>query len=394
MKKVFYFLVVSVFLISCNSVKKTQQSINNGNYDNAIAVAVKHLRKNKTKKSNQSYILMLEDAYKKAMQKNKEDIAALKSSENPSNLEAIFNLYLDLKQRQDLIKPLLPLPVYKHKRNAVFKFYDYSNKIETVRSKLSKYLYNGSLQKLKTAKSKNDFRVVYDDLSYLNEINPNYKKTDSLLNVAKFNGTNFVYVSMQNESEKVIPISLEKDLLDFDTYGLDDFWTTYHNQKQANINYNSHLTISIIQINISPEQVYEKETVKEKRVKDGWKYLVDAHGDYIKDSLGNNIKETIYKKVTCKFKEITQTKSVQVVGTILYRNYTTNETVETYPLSSEFTFEHHFAICVGNKAALDNKSLNLLGDYIPFPSNEQMIYDTGQDLKRRIKKIILKHPFN
>jgi hypothetical protein len=50
------FLLFTVFIfltISCSSVKNTQEAISNGNYDDAITIAVENLKRNKTKKRNQ-----------------------------------------------------------------------------------------------------------------------------------------------------------------------------------------------------------------------------------------------------------------------------------------------------------------------------------------------------
>lgn len=76
-KKIFIALILTVSF-SCSSVKKTQEAINYGNYDQAIQIAVNQLRDHKSKKGNQEYILLLEDAFKKATLKDTEHIAFLK----------------------------------------------------------------------------------------------------------------------------------------------------------------------------------------------------------------------------------------------------------------------------------------------------------------------------
>ena len=60
-KKQFLFLIIISTFIGCGGVKKTQEAINSGNYDAAIENAVKNLRSNKTKKSNQPYVFMLKE---------------------------------------------------------------------------------------------------------------------------------------------------------------------------------------------------------------------------------------------------------------------------------------------------------------------------------------------
>lgn len=217
-KKLLLFILSIVTIVSCSSIKKTQEAINYGNYDQAIQIAVKELRENKTKKSNQDYILMLEEAIEKATLKDIENITFLKKDGNPANFETIYNTYLNLKNRQELIKPLLPLPILDKGKNAKFSFTDYTNEILATKTKLSDYLYVNAKNLLKSSLNKEDYRSAFDDLNYLDKINPNFKDVRNLIEEAHFKGTNFVYVSLQNKSDKVIRMRLEDDLLNFDTY--------------------------------------------------------------------------------------------------------------------------------------------------------------------------------
>lgn len=389
MKKTLQLFSLIILLISCSSVKKTQQAINYGNYDEAINIALKNLRNNKTKKSNQSYVLMLEEAFSKAVSRDKEKIKFLKADSNPANFENIYNLYTLLNNRQENIKPLLPLPILNKGKNAKFHFEDYTSEILTYKNKLSLYLYNNAKNKLNSSPSKLEFRNIYNDLTYLNNINPNYKNTLSLLEEAHYKGTDFVYVTLKNKTNKVIPIRLEKDLLNFDTYKLNNLWTVYNTTKQPNQLYDYQLEINFRNINITPEELHEKVIIQEKQVKDGWKYLTDKQGNEIKDSLGNSIKVDKFKTIKSKVHKFSQFKSVQVVGQINYYNLNTNQLVKSFPLTSEFVFEHHYATFSGNKKAINKNNLSLLNYHrIPFPSNEQMIYDSGENLKKKIKAII------
>jgi hypothetical protein len=387
-------LIIVTSIAACSSVKKTQEAINYGNYNEAINISLKQLRNNKTKKSNQQYILLLEEAFEKATIKDLEYISFLKKDGNPANFEAIYNSYVNLKNRQEQIKPLLPLPIHSKKRNAQFLFSDYTNEILNAKNKLSEYLYTNAKQLINSSVNKLDYRSAFDDLTYLNKINPNYKDARNLIDEAHFKGTNFVFVSLQNKTRQVIPIRLEKDLLNFNTYNLNDLWTVYHTNKQAELVYDYEMEIIFRDIKISPEQLHEKETITQKQIVDRWKYLKDTNGNLVKDSLGNNIKVDNFKTISCKVKEITQFKSAQVIGQVRYFNLITNQIMESFPLASEFIFEHRYGTYRGDKKALDKKHLDLLNNkFVPFPSNEQMVYDCGEDLKNKIKSSILKNKF-
>lgn len=388
-------LTLSLLTMACSSVKKTQEAINIGDYDSAINIALEKLRDNKTKKGNQPYILMLEEAFTKATDRDVEHIKFLKKEGNPENFEKIYEAYEKLKHRQEVIKPILPLHIAESGRNAKFKLTNYNDEIISFKNKTSEYLYNKASNTLKTSSNKFDFRQAYDDFEYLHSINPNYKDVVQKMDEAHGLGIDYIMVSLYNDTEMVIPRRLEDDLLSFNTYGINDFWTVYQSNPQANITYDYAMDLAFKQINISPEQIKEREIIKEKQIKDGWKYATDNKGNKIKDSLGNYIKVDNFKTVRCVFYEFTQTKFIEVVGDVAFKHINSSQIINSYPLASGFKFEHRFATYKGDRRALDNSLLPLLDlRRVQFPSNEEMVYSAGEDLKQKLKQIISRHKFN
>ena len=391
MKKI-TLLFLSVIIVSCG-VKQTQSMLSNGDYDGAINRALEGLRTNKNSKGNQDYVYLLEEAFAKAKQRDLESLNLLIKENNPSNYERIFNLYTQLHNRQERIKPLLPLQLLKEGRNAIFPMDDYSDELISSKNNLSGFLY-ANAKKLLASKNKMDFRQAYDDLSYLDKLNPNYKDVRTLMDEAQFKGTDFVHVYTKNETNMVIPARLQDDLLDFSTYGINDKWTVYHNNKQKNITYDFGMIVNFRQINISPEQVKEKQFIKEKQIKDGFKTLLDNNGNVVKDSLGNPIKVDNMKTITVSIYEFTQFKSCQVTAKVDYIDFRTNQLIDAFPVTSEFIFDYIYANYNGDKRACEENYYQYFDRRaVPFPSNEQMVYDTGEDLKAKLKGIITNNKF-
>ena len=391
MKKI-TLLFLSLLIVSCG-VKQTQSMLSNGDYDGAINRALEGLRTNKNSKGNQDYVYLLEEAFAKAKQRDLESLNLLIKENNPSNYERIFNLYTQLHNRQERIKPLLPLQLLKEGRNAIFPMDDYSDELISSKNNLSGFLY-ANAKKLLASKNKMDFRQAYDDLSYLDKLNPNYKDVRTLMDEAQFKGTDFVHVYTKNETNMVIPARLQDDLLDFSTYGINDKWTVYHNNKQKGINYDFGMIVNFRQINISPEQVKEKQFIKEKQIKDGVKTLLDANGNVVKDSLGNPIKVDNMKTITVSIYEFTQFKSCQVTAKVDYIDFRTNQLIDAFPVTSEFIFDYIYANYNGDKRACEENYYQYFDRRaVPFPSNEQMVYDTGEDLKAKLKGIITNNKF-
>ena len=393
MKKQLLVILSFLVLISCSSIKNTQEAISTGNYDRAIDIAINNLKRNKTKKGNQPYVLMLEEAFVKATLRDLERISYLKKDQNPENLENIFVLYQNLKNRQERIKPLLPLSILSKGRNANFKFSNYNDEIIASKNKLSDYLYR-KVKIIFNTNNKLNYRTAYNDLEYIEKINPNFKDVRNLMTIAHNRGLDFVIVSMKNQTQKVIPKRLQQDLLNFDTYGLNDFWTVYHGNKDLNIKYDFGLELNLREIQVSPEQLREKEIIREKEVKDGFTYLLDDKGNQVLDKEGNKIKIDKMVRVRCELYQFTQLKSAKVIGQVKYVDLYSRQTIETYPIASEFIFQHIYANYRGDKRALESSYLDLIRlRTVPFPTSEQMIYDAGQDLKERLKLIITRNNF-
>lgn len=388
MRPLFTVIILAFIATSCSSVKKTETAINTGNFDQAIDIAIRNLSSDKDAKRKQDYVVLLEDAFAKAV---KEDLIALnrlQSDPNPATLESVYETLENMELRQSKIRPLLPLQIFRKKRTANFPMQDYSSKIIAARTQLSDYLLNKARTSLDVA-NKLEARAIFDDLDYLNSINPNYKDTRALINQALEKGTDYVLVTLRNETQQVIPQRLEEELLNFSTYGLNDKWTLYHNQKNNNLDYDYDLAINFRNINISPEQVFQKELQRETLVKDGFNYELDARGNVRKDSLGNDIKTDKFKKVRATIFQSTQQKEASIDANIFITNKVTGQVEDRFPLKSVYVFSYLYGSVNGDRRAVDNDYLQTLNPFaVPFPTNEEMIYDAGEDLKLRIKEVL------
>ncbi len=382
-------LILSLFiLISACGVKQTRSLLTSGDYDAAIQNAVEGLRSNKNAKGRQDYVYLLEEAFAKAKERDLNIVNNLTRENNPNGLEKIYNTYLLLNNRQELIRPLLPMRLLIENREAIFPFDTYGDQITNSKNALSKQLYDNALALIAT-KDKLTCRRAYDDLGYLNRINPGYKDTNKLMNDAREKGTDYVSVYLKNDTNMVIPNRLQNDMLDFSAFGINDFWTVYHSNRLKDVTYDYGMIVNFRAINISPEQNNEKQFVKEKQIKDGTKPLLDANGVQIKDQAGNPIRVDNFKTIKISIYEFRQFKSVQVTAKVDYINFKSKQLLDTFPLSSEFNFENVYATFNGDRLASDESYYPFFDRRaVPYPSNEQMIYDCGEDLKAKLKGII------
>lgn len=370
--------IVSGLIVSCNSVKRTEKTLLSGDYDKAIDMAVKQLQSGKQDKNYKSFVSLLGDAYQKAVEGDLVQINYLESLQNEEYADRIYQTYLGLRNRQQKIKPLLPL------HGAKFVMNDYTAQIIAYRDKVSAYHYaiaDGLMQR----GQKVDFRTAYDELVYVDQINPGYKDTRAKMEDAKYLGTDFVIISMHNQSHQFIPNGLMDQLMNFNPGNLNKKWTVFDVGANPKVNYDFAIDIDLEHVEVAPEQYYKERTIIEKQVVDGWTYLKDKRGEFVKDSLGNKIKTDNYITVRCEFTEHHQSKAAHLGANLYLTQLDNKRTLRDEPIESEIVFENHYATIRGDRRALEPHHLNLVnGRPLPFPTDDQMIYDAGEQLKGKI----------
>ena len=388
------FLLLSFFVVtSCSSVKRSQKLAAKGEYDKAIDLAVKKLQKNLRSKDADAHIGILVDAFKKATEDDLRQISFYKKEKSQVGIRETYFIYVNMEERQQKIRPLLPLH-YQNGRAAKLKMADYTNEIIAAKNNYVASLY-GQAEDFMRRNNKQDYRNAHHVLMQLNTISPNYKDVRNMLDEAHFKGTDFILVKLNNHTAQIIPSRLQDELLDFNTYGLNDLWTEYHGQRDRQINYDFGIDMNFKIIDILPERITEQIFTREASVKDGETTLRDRGGNIVRDSLGNPVKIDRMIDVKATVKITTQQKNVLVGGTVVYRDLSRKQQMQNFPLSTEFIFENIFATYRGDKRALTTEDLELIRNrFVPFPSNEQMVLDAGDDIKYQLKQILSKNKFN
>lgn len=74
-------------------------------------------------------------------------------------------------------------------------------------------------------------------------------------------------MSLPNDTNQLITDRLQSYLLDFNTYELDQKWTIFDSSNQKGVTFGYGLVLNFQQIEISPEQIKEKEFIKKTNKK-------------------------------------------------------------------------------------------------------------------------------
>lgn len=380
-RSIFYFLMALLFA-ACTSSETYMQR---GQYDAAINKAKRKLVK---KPSKESEAIVLERAFKKANQKDKDYINFLKKEGRPDNWDQIFSVYTRMKNRQNNIRSILPLRIASQNRNAEFEFVDYDNEIIHAKKRAAEYYYANGLRLLQSG-DKMNARKAYQEFQRVKKFYSSYKDVDQKLNEARASGTSYVIYQMVNKSIIPLPKGFEDELTKISLTDLNSQWVVYDVIPNNNINYDYTILVNMKNISVSPEGVKEGAFENTKEIEDGWQYVLDKRGNVQKDTAGNDMKVPKYKTITCRVVETKLYKRAVIAGSLDFIDNRTKQIIKTDPIMAESIFDYSFATAVGSIEALKPEHRAKLNNKpMPFPPTPQMILDAGQTLKNMVKDII------
>jgi len=182
MKNLILIILIGTLLGACASSKKYLQR---GNYDAAIKLAVKKLRKKPTKEKE---ILILEKAYTKANNKNNERLDFIKLEGNPNIWDEVYQIYNSMKIRQSLVNEVLPLQIISTGRMVQFPRVNYDEEIINAKKKAAEYFYTHANQLLAKGDRDNAKRA-YLEFKKVKAFYSDYMDVDEKLKESKYLAT-------------------------------------------------------------------------------------------------------------------------------------------------------------------------------------------------------------
>ncbi len=382
MKKYMFLLFLATPLIfsSCMTAKSYFKK---GYYDMAIQKSSHKLMKNPEKKK---HIEILHKSFNIANQKDLERIAFLRSSGQPEIWEEVFELYSRMKRRQDMVKFLAPSILQRIN----FQNINYDNEIHAAKLNAAEYFYARGM-KLMAENNREPARLAYYDFLKVKKYFQEFRDVDKMLREAEELGTVNVLFQVKNSTNMVMPQGFEFELTQLNLADMNILFRRFYNKTAREVHFHYYVTLSINQINVSPEQVKEVHYSETKEIQDGFQYVLDQNGNVMKDSLGNDIKVPKYISVTCNVVEVQQFKTVAMTSTIsVVRD--DNQLLVQEPLTGEWVFDNKYITVAGDQRAMSEETKQKLGwKPLPFPATEFMILQTTDVLKNMSKDFVYRN---
>jgi hypothetical protein len=379
MKKIILIVfAVSVILSGCGSSKK---QLERGNYDAAVASAVKQLRKDP---DDAKQIATLERSFNIANDQDLERIRFLKMEGKPQNYDEIFMIYKRLSDRQAMVRTVLPLSAGG--RSVDFPYVDYLPEMIAAKKKSADFYYAHGIELMKSG-LKDSYRQAFAEFVRAKEYVGDYESIDSKIQEARYLGMSRVFVALQNTTPIKFPQEFEEDLLSVDLQALNSEWVEYHTiNLDKDTQYDYFINVNVRNIMVSPDQTSQLDSVVKRDVEDGFSYQLDKKGNVMKDSLGNDIKTKKYKTLQCALISTLQTKSCRIDGDIEIIQTNPNKLLKKEPMGAQSTFENVSARALGDIGALNSSQLaRTKTQIVPFPSDIEMVLRCSESLKQAIR---------
>ncbi len=387
MNKIFICCSLLLFLGSCTNIDKL---IDRGDYETAIDKLVKGLQGKKNKKKEQ--IIQLEYVFQKAQERDLRIEKSLRDENLPDNWSKIYSIHTSISNRQNKIEPLLPL-VSIDGYQATFKFININELKNESKKNTADFYYQSALILIDESRHNSDkaaARKAYDYLTKIDILFSNYKDKEQLKKIAYSLSLQNYLVKIVNNTKQIIPENIESELLELSLDGLNSKFKNFDLKKNPTISYDYYIVMNLVQLDFTPERersrVYDdlNEIITEQVKK-------DKNGKILKDSTGKEIKEKITKQYVATIEEITQSKSVFLRSKLEYIRANSGELEFSKPVDVEGIFENHMARLIkgDSRFVSDNCKKRLNGNLVPFPSNEELLLDAAEKMKKIVKEIII-----
>lgn len=373
--------ILTILLAGCGSSKK---QLEKGNYDAAIQKAVKDLRKDP---KDTKQIDILNQAYKIANEQDNERVRMLKMEGKPNSWDEIYLVYKALNDRQALVRTLPPLNM--NGRSIEFPYVDYIQDMVNAKRKAADFYYAHGDELMKSG-IKESYRQAFAEYMRAKEYVGDYEGIDNKIQDAKLRGISKVFISIQNSSMLKFPKEFEDDLLALDLPRLNSEWVEYSTQNlNENTQYDYYVNVNVKNIMVSPDQSLQRDSVIKRRIEDGFTYVMDKKGNVMKDSLGNDIKQTKYKNLQCALVETIQSKTCRIDGDVDVIQMNPNKELRKDPIRAESNFENISSRALGDIQALNANQLERTKtSIVPFPTDIAMVIRCSQSLKMAIRGAI------
>jgi hypothetical protein len=356
-----------------------------GRYDELLTLAEKKLSGKTVNK--EKYVRAAEDAFLKVTERDMARIEKLKVSNRSGDWQEIVAIANKIERRQERLRPFLPL-IADSGYQARFKFVKVEDILTYAESQIVESLYEEGRSSLRQGRGgdKRAAQVAFEKFQEIVDRRGAIRDVLTLRDEARDLGIVRVLTTVDNRVERHMPEYVSDVLAETVRSIQSSFWTQYYSELPANTSADIEVRLVIQALEIGPESITHEEIPKQRKIEDGWQYVLDARGNVTKDSLGNDIKVPKYREVRAVVVRSHQEKAASLRGVLELVDTRNQQILETRPMYLEHRFTHQGQSFFGDERALERASDRVIVGPAPFPGNESMMLVVAEMVRPALHK--------
>lgn len=375
-------------LLTWGGCGSPQRYYQRGQYGKAMEKGLERLRREKVKERD---LQALAKSYNHLQNRDIQWLEEAQRDRNPDRWDVIIDAAERIQDRQTLLRPYLPLRSPQTGQAIDLISYDVRELLPDAREKAAEWNYQEGMVALELARAgdKRAAREAWGRFTRVNQYMSGYPNIRDWITEAERLGYARLQVIVENRTPTLLPGSF-RDLLG-ETFrqevGQDWLNVVLDERDCRDCDYTAWIIIH--NVLVSPDGVQESRLVEKARVDDGFQYALDARGNVMKDSSGNDIKIPLTKEVTAEIYQTQQFKSARIEGSLEITRMPVREVLRRIPLAGESQFRTSSVWYQGDERALSAKtSKSLKGHPVPFPAPEMLLNDAADLFRGEVGRAI------
>ncbi len=376
-------MLLLAVLFACKSPEKLLQQ---GDYDEVIDRGIKKQLKGKADNADRE---LMDKAYRLANERDQSRIHFLLQEGKPENWDEIYRRYLALSNRQDRIQKILPYSV--NGKVVDYTRVDYSEKIVEAKTNAARFYFERAEENMRL-NTKEAYRQAYADYGIARDYRAvDYPGIGVKIERSRELGISRVLIEYDNKLQYRLPREFFDEIDNLNTARFNSQWVEYHLAPlEPDMVYDYYIAVVLNSLEVIPPLEEREEYIRQKRVQDGFDYVLDNRGNVMKDTLGNDIKVPRYKDLSARVIRIRQYQSATLKGEVEFMATHPNRLLKRESVQGTSVFEHVSGKATGHREALLPEDLDLIQlDEVPFPAEERLIMDCVPILRDAISDLII-----
>lgn len=382
MKLHYTFPILLVLLLgACSSPQRFYEK---GKYTKAVEEALELVRKGKAEDAD---IRTLELAFNQMNTRDISQLEKLLNSPSPDRWEEILPVADRIDERQEWIKPYLPITLPHAGTSVSLRLYPLRDLIPQARVKAAERRVVLGEQALDLAEqgNKQAAREAYSHFTKSLAYRPGDGPTRSLQDRAESLSYSYMRLLVDNQARAFLPGGYRIQLESTFSESVDHRWLRIMPDNDPCKDCDLETIIVLLDVDVSPDGIEERKRRERNSVEDGFRYALDKNGNVMKDTSGNDIKITVYKEVWADVFETRQFKAARLEGMMEVRDLRSGKILRRIPVVAETQFRAESVWYQGDKRALDPQTVNQLKNHpVPYPSEQNILTDAADLFRQEV----------